>query len=245
MNKKIIPFLALLLLPLILRVSAAGREPGVRIGDFCEYHDIVVYWSSTDPDATCPDYLKEFNETQWMYLQVLDVDGTNVTGQATIHYKNGTEETSGGWVDVDTGNGNNMTMFLIAANLGPGDSIYTSGYYSSWMINETISKMYPSGEVRDTNLFNLTMEVSYPPYYAKYSMNHYWDKETGAIVQMDMETIEESTHNTTYSMHIGITGTNRWVVPEFSMWTLLLTLTLSFAVITVIVKRRRLKIQNS
>lgn len=243
MNKKIIPFLALLLLSLILQVSAVGREPGVGVGDFCEYHDIVFYFSSTEPNATLPPGYEEINETLWMYMQVTDVSGTNVTGQATIHYKNGTEETSEGWVDVDTGDGENMTMFLLAKDLGPGDSLYTSGYYSSWKINETISKTYPSGEVRDTNHLNLTMEMSFT-YYARYSMNYYWDKETGVVVQMDMEIIERNTYNTTMSMHIGITGTNRWVVPEFSAWTLLLTLTLSFAVITVIIKRRRLKIQN-
>jgi len=105
--------------------------------------------------------------------------------------------------------------------------------------------MYPSGVVRDTNHLNLTYEISWPSYYARSSMNYYWDKETGVIVQVDMESIEESNYTSTYSMHFEITETTKWVVPEFSAWTLLLSFTLSFAVITVIVKRRRLKIANS
>lgn len=146
---------------------------------------------------------------------------------------------------METGEGENMTMFVIAANLGPGDSVYTTGYYSSYIINETIAWMYPSGIIRETNHLNITMEYSGLGFYYKYAMNYYWDKETGVVVQMDMEYTEESTYTTTMSMHIGISDTNKWTVPEFSMWTLLLTLTLSFAVITLVAKRRRLKIQNS
>lgn len=76
MNKKIILFLALLLFPLILRASAVERVPGVEVGDYFLYDDIVVYWSSTDPNATLPEEFKEFNETEWMYMSVVDVVDT-------------------------------------------------------------------------------------------------------------------------------------------------------------------------
>lgn len=247
MSKKIVlltSFLVFLLFAMVATSSAQLRIPGVYPGDWFEYDDIIAYWSSSDPNATCPEYLMEFNETEGYQMTVTDVSGTNITGQSIRRFKNGTEITSGGYVDVDTGDGENVTMWVISANLGVNDTLYASGDYSTWTINETIVRTYPDG-VRETNHINQTAEQSmsngYEIYYYS-SANYYWDRSTGILVEMSMEFINQTgDYLTTLSVLLRITESNVWVVPEFFTLTSIL---LVFIVITTaigIYKRRILK----
>jgi len=132
MGKKIVSLtllLVFLLFAMVMTASATTRIVGVNVGDWFKYSDITVNWSSNDPSATLPEVYKDLNETQWFDVTVTLISGTNITGQLTTHYKNGTETTFGGWVDIDTGNGENLTLGFISANLVAGDTLYTSAYY--------------------------------------------------------------------------------------------------------------------
>jgi hypothetical protein len=170
------------------------------------------------------------------------VVGTNVTISSSIHYNNGTVQTEGGWVDVDTGDGN-MTYLLISAGLSPGDPIYSNSTFSTWTINDTILETYPGGS-RETDYINATMEESLGSYYFYSSMNFYWDTATGVLTNASI--IENSTtiYTTDWSVSFSLTGSSKWVVPEFvglpSTVLLLAMLTLA-----ILVHRRRLhKTQN-
>ncbi len=107
-----------LLLALVVAASAQTRTVGVIVGNKFRY-SFAASWSSDDPSATPPSYLVDFNDTQWLEITITAISGTNITGQTTAHYKNGTENTGGVWVDVNTGPGNNVVSLFISAHLVP------------------------------------------------------------------------------------------------------------------------------
>ncbi|UCE96706.1 MAG: hypothetical protein JSV51_03700 [Candidatus Bathyarchaeota archaeon] len=228
-----------LLSALVITSSAQERTVGVNVGEWFEY-DHIFDWSSSDPNATIPPYFELVSEIEWTNITILDVSGTNVTFQSVMHLKNGTDLTNLGLTDVDTGEGN-ATNWVVSANLDPNDSIYTTGDYSSWKINETIVKTYPDG-VRDTNHVNITKEMNMTGVYMYASNNFYWDRSSGIVVEMtiiqisQMEAIE-----TNMTSIIKITESDVWVIPEFSTYTSLLLTLVLLTVPIVTIKRRLLK----
>lgn len=132
-----------------------------------------------------------------MLMSVTSIVGTNITVQTKEHFINGTERIRLGFIDIDTGESSNetaettdITFMIISANLNVNDTIYTSGDFSTWKLNETIVRTYPDGE-RSTNHLNMTVEYSVIfnqteiDYY--HSMNWYWDRSTGIIVEISWE----------------------------------------------------------
>jgi len=238
MNGRIVFFTLIstfLLLALVVAVSAQTRTVGVSVGNKFRY-DRTAHWSSNDPNATpssSPDYARalEYNNTQWREFTVTAISGTNVTGQLTNHYKNGTEDTTGGWIDVSTGMGANLTFFLISANLTAGDSLGTYGPYNT-TITETVSRTYLGG-VRDTNHIKLTSPVIG-------TQSFYWDKSTGVVVELLMETTTNmGAYTTTSSMGYQIVSSDLWVVPEFPTWTPLLLILISVTSATIVIARQK------
>jgi hypothetical protein len=250
--KKIVVLLTLVsvFLMCVTMTSAQERVVGVTAGDWFEYDVVDISWSSNDPDAMFPpsgnEWLKDMNETEWTQTSVVNVSGMNITCQSTTHFKNGTEETSGGYIDIDTGTNVNMTFMAISANLDVNDTIYASGYYSSLAINETIVRTYPD-TVRDTNHLNVTRgpnswTINETEYYYYYAMNFYWDKSTGILVEDSFEEINQTgEYLTTWSALFKISQSNIWVVPEFPMWTSMLLILPALTVTIYICKRRPLK----
>ncbi len=224
-------------------VLAQERTVGVNIGNFFRYADITSNWSSNDPNSTIPPAWEEYNEMEWYYAFVEDVSGTNITFQTVQRFKNGTEK-EGGYIDIDTGDGN-MVMFAISANLEANDTIYASGINSNLQINETVVRTYQEG-VRNTNHLNQTGELSGTwnqiDYYYYYSVNHYWDKPTGIQVELNVEVINQTgQYLSTWSMAARITESNVWVIPEFPTWASILLVFIVLTVSIAIYKRRLLK----
>lgn len=244
MYRKILPISFGIILLLAFAGSAfALRTPGVYPGDWAIY-DIVVEWSSTDPSQTCPPSLLELNKMEWIKFDFPSVMGTNITGQMITHFENGSETIQGGWVDIDSGQGENMTIWVIAANLHAGDTLYTSGYYYTWIINETIMKMY-QGLARWTNHFNLTAEKTDSGNYTCNSFNFYWDQQTGIIVKINQSTYMETISGiTSASLAAIITETNRWIVPEFPTSSLILTAFIATSSFAILFKHRKFQNKN-
>jgi hypothetical protein len=169
-----------------------------------------------------------------MEVSVTGISGTNMTGQATKQYKNGTSIVSNGWLDVDTGNNVNMTYLIISANLTAGDSLYTVSY-ATWSINETVPRTYLSG-IRDTDHVNMT-SLSEVQYLAS---NLYWDKLTGILVDMHIEnTYQTLSYTTSWSMEMQIISSDLWVVPEFSAWTSALLMLVVLTSVTILIARQK------
>ena len=226
-----------LLFPVVVTASGATRMVGVAKGDFFKYGDITVSGNST----TAPTGYETFNQMLWMETNVTGVFGTNITGQVTVHYKNGTETTNGGLVDVDTGAGENLTIWFISANLGLNDTVYNSSSYSTATINNTASKAYLGG-VRETNFMNITY-FSTVDANQNYSENvlWYWDKSTGAFVELSLDYLHMTGANTTtWVAHMGITDASVWTVPEFPMWRATLVVLIGLTPVILVISKRRL-----
>lgn len=208
---------------LVVVASAQTRTVGVSVGNKFRYSN-TVNWSSNNPNATPPFDVVTSNKTEWFELTVMDISGTNISCQQLTHLKNGTEITVNNWVDIDTGNGN-LTLFTISANLAVGSSVYTSSSLNNLFINETMPRTYLSS-VRDANHLNMTSSTVTSSYNVSESINMYWDKSTGVLVD---ELVEDTTYGyssgytTRSSTHMQIISSNVWtVIPEFPNWTLAL-----------------------
>lgn len=243
-----VSFFAILLLTASVAATPNGRTVGVNVGDWFKYEEIDVTWSSNDPNASKAWYgmdLEMYNQTEWVRVEVTEVSGTNVTIQTVSHFKNDTEEIGSGWIDVDTGDGVNATSTFISANLNEGDAIYTAGNYSNWFINETITREYPDS-TRETNHINITIgpyNYTMPPdteIYYLYSMNFYWDRTTGVMVEDRFEVVNQTgQYLTTWSMSFKITEANTWVVPEFPSFLILPLFMLATLLVTIIHRKKQ------
>jgi hypothetical protein len=245
MKRKIICSIAISLLVLLLTTIAASaitpRMPGVHPGDQFVYAAILS-WNSNDPNATIPWNFQSMNGTLWVMVTITNVQVTNVTGQTVQHFKNGTEQHAIGYVDVNTGTGENLTMWVIAANLNANDSIYTTGYYSSWIINDTIPILYPAG-VRQTNHFNITMTYSVPNVTIYQSENFYWDRLTGVMTGATFDFSNQTDPYLT-TMHFGIqiTASSLWVIPEYPSFLSLPVLLLATLMTANFIRKRKRRI---
>jgi hypothetical protein len=233
MNSRIVFFtliLTFLLFALVGAASATTRTVGLSVGNMFRM-SVTVSWHSTDPSATFPSNLVDFNNTQWAEITITGISGTNVTGQMTSHYKNGTEITTGGWVDVNTGNNVNLSESVISANLTAGDSEYTSSPYNTNIINNTVTRTY-LGVGRETN------HLGYA--YPGGSTDLYWDKTTGFLVEV---LVESTSHTfgyvTTSSLDVQIISSNVWIVPEFPTWTPALLILITLTSATIVIARQR------
>jgi len=236
MNSRIVLFSLIstfLLFALVVAASAQTRTVGVSVGNAFRY-SVTVSWSSTDPNATPPSDLIEVNNTQSEEVNVIAISGTNVTAQITYYFKNGTETTLGGWLDVNTGNNKNITIFFVSANLTVGDSMYNSSSANTYIINETVPRTY-SGVERDTNHLNVP-----PSSPGTQSTDVYWDKSTGVLVEILFEiTNRTGTYTTTESESLQIISSDLWTVPEFPTWTSTLLTLIAITSATIVIARQK------
>jgi len=231
-------FLVLFLSAIARTSLAQTRTVGVVPGQWFKYGDVSFSWSSNDTGAAFPDSMREINDTLWMQMDVVSVVQTNVTLGMIAHYRNGSEEVGSGWVDVDTGAGDNATMMLISSNLGIGHSIYTSGLYSTWRINETVPRMFAFG-LRDTNHLNMSSGYSYMGSSINYSSNVYWDKATGVLLEESVAFANQTgVYHSEWSILMRITEANIWVIPEFPS-VLMFPLFMATTLLTVAFFKRR------
>ena len=264
-KKTVLSALALvfLLSALVVASSSQERTVGITVGDWFKYGNFNVSWSSTDPNATFPppggEQLEEMNETEWMLVSIENISRTWIFLEIVKHFKDETEKTENGSVDIETGSG---IMFgrIISANLNVNDTIYPdpppfSPPFSTWKICETIVRTYPDGG-RETNHLNTTQEWNFTLYKDSWAINvtghavidFYWDRPTGILVEYSYNVIEHvGEYVTTTVVSYRITESNVWIVREFPSWTLItfiLITVLILVVITaaiVIYKRRLLK----
>jgi len=231
---------------MVVTSSAKERRVGVAVGSWFKYGTIDVSWSSNDPSATFPppdqEWLGEFNKTEWIFISVEDVSGTNITFQATFHYKNGTEQNLDGRIDINDGTTNGvMSLTFISADLAVNDTLYSPALsypdhiypppYITWKINETIVKTYPDGARRETNHVKITW-TSGDTETTIFDL--LWDKQTGVLVESKSEAIRQTTdYLTIWSASYRISDSNLWTAPEFPTLSTLLIVVVIVAVPTI------------
>ena len=79
----------------------------------------------------------EQNQTEWIRVTVTGVSGSQILTQITTHYQNGTEISSDGSSNIETGEGSGGPPF-IGADLGKNGLINPSAS-EPWYINETVT----------------------------------------------------------------------------------------------------------
>jgi hypothetical protein len=196
--------------------AAQPRTAGVSVGDWFKYGSIAATWYSSDPNAKPPAFVEGYNGIQCIFLNVTAIEDTTIIGQFTFHYKNGTESSeSGGWVDIDTGDGN-LNGWIVSSNLYAGQTVYNSA--SSYLtINETINRLYPNSP-RETNHVNTNLPFNATGY--SYSQDYYWDRTTGILLENHFaDNNQTGAYPVSSSIDLRITDSSVWTIPEFPTWT--------------------------
>lgn len=193
-------------------VSPQERKAGVAVGDWAEYDEIEVTWSSNDPEAKADEGLILANETAWFKHIVTRVIDTAITFQNLTYFKNDTQKTNYAWVDVADGEGNGTLMF-ISAGLREGDQLYEL-LAEGISINETIARTY-LGAQREVNHLRLAFTnpiETDPPQVIQVSADYFWDKATGILTERQ-GSYANQTENFLTSWHRSdkIVKTNLWV----------------------------------
>ncbi len=219
-------------------VFAQVRTVGVSEGDWFRY-GFSFDWYSDDTNMTIGDD-SDFDyllEGEFVRFDVFDVSGSNVSGQFTISYENGTEEDSVGWVDVVTGEGE-FSSWVISSGLVANDLTYASELGE--MINETVMLASPLG-LRETNHIEHTIgNVTDEDYYF-FDVDMYWDREIGVLVEVSIVAETRMDENlTTASGGWELVESNVKMIPEFSPPALIVT----FAAATVAVFAIKKRIAN-
>ncbi|MCW3984670.1 MAG: hypothetical protein NWE96_11885 [Candidatus Bathyarchaeota archaeon] len=118
-------------------------------GETFDYSYILI-WTTTDPSATPPTELVEYNRTQLIQFKITDVSGSVLSVDFVRKFQNGTQTTQSGTINIETGQITLPYGFLIiGSNLAKNQQVYPNGGHQ--IIADTIKRSYPTGE-RDTNL---------------------------------------------------------------------------------------------
>ena len=162
--------------------SGQVRTAGVSEADWFKY-GLDLDWNY-ELDVTPEDFIfADFLEGDWIKLTIQDVSETNVTGQFTIHYENGTENFLTGSVDLISGEGD-LRNWLISGDLITNNPLYETEIDE--IINETITQTYPWGS-RPTNHLVYLFNTSSGKDYSTLNLDLYWDQEIGILTEMSFE----------------------------------------------------------
>lgn len=220
-------------------VSAQTRTPGVSEGNSFKY---LFFF---DANMSNLDYLlpsmfdavmEQAKSIDSMELTITKVQGSIISAQTVMQFKNGTRQTTTGTTDIATGQGD-FTMFLIAANLNANDLVYQGN--TGERINGTITRTYPAGQ-RQVNYQSISMEYNVTdeelstfniegPLQQTNTQVIYWDKTTGSLVEMSYQmTTRSQQTNADISIEVKLAQSNVYTIPEFpSVIIALIALTLS------------------
>jgi PKD repeat protein len=220
-KKTLLTLISLLLvaMPRLTLILSVAEEPlervvGVKEGDWVKYGDFIATYESDDPSAqTPPADLIEHNNTEWVKNTVEGINGTKITFQTVTHCKNGTETTDSLYVDISTGEGLGIFMF-ISANLSQGETIYGSNEYNTTYINATKQQVYANA-MRETNYLVLATMSQYQTddtieTYG-FMVEYFWDKATGiSSERIGTFTKETEEYSTVAVRSETVTDTNVW-----------------------------------
>jgi len=153
---------------------------GVKVGDWAKYN-MTISWQSTAPGATEPPQFQEMRKIEYVKIEVISIgtkqgDNTTITLQMSYHFLNGTD------FALPTSSGDIATQFItliIPGSLNAGDAIPGTAA----PINGTVIRRY-AGVDRTVNYLGFSGS------FMTYNMSQimYWDKVSGLLCEMLMET---------------------------------------------------------
>lgn len=202
-RKLVAAAITLVLIAGLASLAVADLSVGVKSGDWIEYN--VSYTGSPT----------EGHDVTWARMDILSVQGTNISVTITSRFADNTTEALNSTLDLATGH--LIDDFIIPANLNVGDTF------------------------RDENLGNVTIDAAQPRQYAgatrtvltsNVGNNTYtWDQTTGVSVEGTSQTAD-------YTIHTTVEDTNMWQpqpTPKQSFDFTSLLLVLAFATILFVV----------
>ena len=189
---------------------------GVKKGDWIEYN--VTYTGS--PFAG--------HNVDWARMEILDVQGDNISVKITSRYSDSTTENITSILNLAIGH--MIDDFIVPANLKSGDKFYDENY-GNMTINKVEQHVY-AGAMRTVA-------------YATAGENTYiWDQATGVSVEGNSQTSD-------YSMHTIVAATNMWQ-PSSELSGLIVGLLVAFVLIVIAIvlvalfyRRRRQKLAKN
>ena len=127
--------------------SAQTVVPGVSKGEIFDYSYSLI-WTSTDPSATPPSDLVEYNNTQKIEFKITDVSGSEISVDFIRIFNNGTQTVQSGSINVESGTVTVPYGFLIVgANLNKNQQVYPTGGHQ--VITDTVMRSYASWSKRN------------------------------------------------------------------------------------------------
>ena len=240
-NKVILVSLSVALLFAVLGIQSicgsvlsANRTVGVQIGTWATY----TVSAEGNMTANLPPDLYNIS---YFTANVTEINGTTVTFQEVVTFKNASTATITGSVDVETGSSNMLggAGGLIAANLNQGDLIYTGSWsFTGATINGTTTRSYLSSnvEVCQFNLTSIQGTVGGPSYFYG-TWDWFWLRDSGLLAEQDFNiTSVQSGVETWVYGYVKITTSS---VPEFSV-SLILPLFVFLSTLVVVAAKKKL-----
>lgn len=220
------------------------KTDGVKAGDWVLYSvtrlgpDKVAWGGPTMKRAV------------WVKVEVQNVSETVITARETIHLTDGSDSiTTSSWDLQGVGL---WVHSIIATNLGPGDKV---GDFTLWVnetgefkdveltLNNTVSRSY-GGVTREVNVLKFSQLVGFFEWWNNNTLEYYWDRETGFLLEKIWQTRYVEVGNTSMStLRLEIADTNMWEMEteEFSSWQ---RLAVAIPVGAIIVAAVTIKLRN-
>lgn len=186
---------------------AVAQSIGVKEGDWTKYNVEVEISEELQEYIDDDDF--EVIGWEWHKLEVKSISDETATLEGTIHYINGTEETT-------TFEDAREEGFLIEANQGAGYDEFEvplSGIFGGLYINGTVQRTY-ANVTREVNY----VDVSVTEGLTTTTMKLYWDKKTGFLCEMSiLMSFEELEETYDITILLKMTETNMWKIEP--IWT--------------------------
>jgi hypothetical protein len=223
--------LSLLTVALTQTAFAQTAVVGVNAGNSFSYN-YKITWESTDPAATVPAAYTKLNDTQFVRLDIINVDGTQINVDSIRHFNDGTETKQNGNIDV------NLQVLevpyssmIIRANANPDEKVYPLGGRAT--LNEIATKTYAIVQVETIHYVFADSQSS-----SSEKTDIFYDRAHGVGLEYSVETQETSGSYVTTTIET-LTMVS-WVIPEFPSTALLLVLLLAVPVALLAAKKELL-----
>ena len=185
---------------------------GVHVGDSFTYNMTGVSQIGNGSTATTPDYLSEYNNTDYFQVNITGVSGTMVSFNTLWKFTNGTEIPKTEYVNVANGNDSGDFWAIYAANLNLNNLLRPKGY-DNLIVNSTDTQTFSSG-VRDRNYWSLDTVFTNvnDPTGSTQQYNYigvFFDKQTGMLTGL---TNVQEYNNPVYSIII------TWKLTNSTVW---------------------------
>jgi hypothetical protein len=207
---------------------AQSVSVGVSAGNTFDY-SYKINWVSTDPSATVPAEDVRLNDTEYIRLNVVNVEGTLLNVDFVRHYSDGAETRQNGNIDVNTQVLEvPYSTLIIRAGANTGEKIYPFGGHA--ILSETATRSYSIGQV-DTIRY-----VSPETSEANFEKTEIiYDRANGVGVEYNFVSRETSgSYVTTTTETLMIKS---WVIPEFPVSVVFLVMLIAIPIALIVCRK--------